>query len=50
MKVKDCRVFEEYLGEEKVMTEAKIGMYCGIVIPSVLHGSETWEIKAGLRK
>ena len=25
-------------------------MYNYIVVPSVLHGSETWEINAGLRK
>ena len=31
----------------KVMTEAKLGMYNGIIVPSVLYGNETWEINAG---
>ena len=34
------------------MTEAKVGsMYMyNVIVPSVLQGSETWEINAGLRR
>ena len=27
-----------------------MGMYSGIVVPSVLHGSGTWETNSGLRR
>ena len=33
--------------KRKVATEAKLGLYNGIVVPSVLYGSETWEVNAG---
>ena len=44
-----CRDFEECFGEEKVMTETKIGMYNGIVMQNVVYDSETWESNNELR-
>ena len=34
----------------KITTEEKMGTYNGKIVPSVLCGSETWEINAGLRR
>ena len=36
--------FEEYMGKEKGDYKAKMGMYKGIVVQSVLYVSETWNI------
>ena len=41
---------EERIEEEKGSTRGENGRYNGIVVPSVLYGSETWEMNAGLRQ
>ena len=32
------------------MTEEKVGMHNVIIVPGVLHGSEIWEMNAGIVK
>ena len=48
--MKDCRGFEKNVWKRrKATTEAKMGMYNGMIVLRVLHGSETWEMNVRLR-